>query len=186
MKKLKIRKSHYKDYVAVDVVENNKIFQHYDYEKNVVFIASAKLGLPAYAIKAFALGADMINMAREILIAGGCLQTQKCHTGDCPTLIATSKHQHLYNIEDKKQRVANFICTLRKDILEITHACGYEHPCQIKTSDIDMNTVNSKLPISLEEVYGYEKTEVSFKTMNDLETSLKNTQPEKTLEQIKI
>lgn len=145
-----------------------KIFKDYRYEKNIVFIASAKLGLPADAIKAFALGADMINMAREILMAGGCLQTQKCHTGNCPTLIATNKNQHLYNVEDKKVRVANFIYTLRKDILEITHACGYEHPCQMKTSDIDMNVRYSSIPKPLNEIYDYLKTDVEFCSMEDL------------------
>lgn len=145
-----------------------KIFKDLNMEKSVVFIASAKLGLPAEAVRAFAMGADMINMAREILIAGGCIQAQQCHSGNCPTLIATNKKQHLYNIEDKSKRVAQFISTLRKDILEITHALGYEHPCQIKMEDIDMNVEGSKMPQSLDKIYDYKKTTVSFATMNYL------------------
>jgi len=145
-----------------------KIFKTNGIEKRVVFIGSAKLGLPSEAIKAFALGVDMINMAREILLANGCIQAQQCHTGNCPTLIATNKKQHLFNVEDKKLRVANFVSTLRKDILEITHACGYEHPCQIKTSDIDVNTVDSNLPVSLNKIYDYDKSPVAFATMNYL------------------
>lgn len=145
-----------------------KIMQNADLHKRIVFIGSAKLGLPSEAFKAFALGVDMINMAREILIAGGCIQAQKCHTGGCPSLIATNKKQHLYNIEDKKIRVATFISTLRKDILELTHACGYEHPCQIKTSDIDINTVNSNVPIPISVLHGYEKSPISFAGMNYL------------------
>lgn len=145
-----------------------KIFKSNDLEKRIVFVGSAKLGLPSEAIKAFALGVDMINMAREILIANGCIQAQQCHTGNCPTLIATNKKQHLFNVDDKKVRVANFISTLRKDILEITHACGYEHPCQIQTSDIDINTVNSNLPVSLDKIYEYKKSNVSFAAMDYL------------------
>lgn len=145
-----------------------KIMQNAKLEKRIVFIGSAKLGLPSDAIKAFALGVDMINMAREILFANGCIQAQKCHTGNCPTLIATNKNQHLYNVEDKKMRVANFISTLRKDILEITHACGYEHPCQIRTSDIDVNTNNSNVPIPLRDIYGYEKSPIGFPGMEYL------------------
>lgn len=139
-----------------------KLFKHVGMEKNVVFVASAKLGLPAEAIKAFAMGADMINMAREILISQGCIQAQKCHTGKCPTLIATNKHQNLYNIEYKSQRVSNFIKALRKDILEITHACGYEHPCQMQTKDIEANVSSSDVPVSLDKVFGYNKSPVSF------------------------
>ena len=147
-----------------------KIMQRNELHKRIVFIGSAKLGLPSEAVKAFALGVDMINMAREILISGGCIQAQKCHTGNCPALVATNKKQHLYNVEDKSQRVANFISTLRKDILEITHACGYEHPCQIMTSDIDVNTNNSKVPVSLSAVYGYDKSPVGFATMDYLKS----------------
>lgn len=151
-----------------------KIMQNAKLEKRIVFIGSAKLGLPSDAIKAFALGVDMINMAREILFANGCIQAQKCHTGNCPTLIATNKNQHLYNVDDKKMRVANFISTLRKDIMEITHACGYEHPCQIRTSDIDANTRSSNVPIALRDIYGYEKSPVGYSGMEyltDKETS---------------
>ena len=145
-----------------------KIMKRAELNNRIVFIGSAKLGLPSEAIKAFALGADMINMAREILFANGCIQAQKCHTGNCPTLIATNNNQHLYNVVDKMRRVANFVSTLRKDILDITHACGYEHPCQITTRDIDINTNNSSVPVSLYEVYGYEKSPVGFSGMKYL------------------
>lgn len=148
-----------------------KIFQHTNITDRVTFIASAKLGLPAEAIKAFALGADMINMAREILISQGCIQAQQCHTGKCPTLIATNKNQHLYNVEYKSQRVNNFIRTLRKDILAITHACGYEHPCQIQTGDIEANTNSSNIPKKLSDIFGYEKSGVAFSSMNSLTES---------------
>ena len=145
-----------------------KIMQKCELEKQVVFIASAKLGLPAEAIKAFAMGADMINMAREILIAGGCIQAQKCHTGTCPTMIARADKQHLYNVEDKKVRIANFISTLRKDILEITHACGYEHPCQMQLQDISINVHNSDTPKALSLIYEYDKTRIGFAGMDYL------------------
>lgn len=145
-----------------------KLFQKHNLESRVTFIASAKLGLPAEAIKAFALGADMINMAREVLLSQGCIQAQKCHTGTCPTLIATNKNQNLYNVPYKSKRVANFIKTLRKDILEIAHACGYEHPCQIQTEDIEINVTSSKQPVRLDELYEYQKSPVEFATMEFL------------------
>jgi glutamate synthase domain-containing protein 2 len=147
-----------------------KLFQQHSLESRVTFIASAKLGLPAEAIKAFSLGADMINMAREILLSQGCIQAQKCHTGTCPTLIATNKNQHLYNIPYKSQRVGTYIKTLRKDILELTHACGYEHPCQMQTEDIEINVANSNLPVRLNDLYEYDKSPVEFATMEFLKS----------------
>lgn len=66
-----------------------RIFADTGITDRIVFIGSGKLGLPETAMVAFALGADMLNIAREAMIAVGCLQTQKCHTGHCPTGVAT-------------------------------------------------------------------------------------------------
>ena len=38
---------------------------------------------------AFALGADMVNVGREAMLAIGCIQSQRCHTDHCPTGVAT-------------------------------------------------------------------------------------------------
>ncbi|MFW2335534.1 glutamate synthase-related protein, partial [Ilumatobacter sp.] len=45
----------------------------------VVFIGSGKLGFPHEATIAFGLGCDMINVAREAMLAIGCIQAQRCH-----------------------------------------------------------------------------------------------------------
>ena len=50
-----------------------------------MFIGAGKLGLPDNAVVAFALGCDMVNVAREAMLAIGCIQAQKCHTDTCPT-----------------------------------------------------------------------------------------------------
>jgi glutamate synthase domain-containing protein 2 len=34
-------------------------------------------------------GCDMINVAREAMLSIGCIQAQECHTGNCPTGVAT-------------------------------------------------------------------------------------------------
>jgi glutamate synthase domain-containing protein 2 len=31
----------------------------------------------------------MINVVREAMLAIGCIQAQRCHTGGCPTGVAT-------------------------------------------------------------------------------------------------
>ena len=57
--------------------------------EDVVLIGSGKLGFPADAMVAFALGCDAINVGREAMMAIGCIQAQRCHTGHCPTGVAT-------------------------------------------------------------------------------------------------
>ena len=68
------------------------IFAQAGLTDSVVFIGSGRLGFPERAMLAFGLGCDMINVAREAMLAIGCIQAQKCHTGHCPTGVATQKH----------------------------------------------------------------------------------------------
>jgi hypothetical protein len=50
----------------------------------------------------------------------------------------------------------------------MTHACGYEHPCQVKMKDIDMSCGDNNRTATLEQVFNYEKDAVVFNSMNDL------------------
>lgn len=124
---------------------------------SVTFIGSGKLGLPDNAVVAFALGADMVNVGREIMLSIGCIQSQKCHTDSCPTGIATQNPWLSRGLDPtlKSERAANYIKTLRRDLHKVSEACGVEHPGLITTDDLDiLEGVGSKMP--LREVYGYE------------------------------
>ena len=66
-----------------------KTFAEHGLHEHVTFIGAGKLGLPDNAVVAFALGCDMVNVAREAMLAIGCIQAQKCHTDTCPTGVAT-------------------------------------------------------------------------------------------------
>ena len=65
-------------------------FAEHGLHQRIVFIGSGKLGFPEAALFAFALGCDMINVAREAMMSIGCIQAQRCHTGHCPTGVATN------------------------------------------------------------------------------------------------
>jgi glutamate synthase domain-containing protein 2 len=141
-----------------------KIFQLRGAMDNLVWIASGKLGHPTRAAKAFAMGADIINIAREVMISAGCIQAQICHTGNCPAGIATHKWwlEKGVDVQKKGERVGNFINTLKRDLVQVTHAAGYTHPCEFDTSDVVVTGDNSARK-SLEEIYGYKKTKVDPK-----------------------
>ncbi len=73
-------------------------------------IASGKVITSFDILKKIALGADMVNCARAMMLALGCIQALKCNTNECPTGVATSNPQ-LYkglHIASKKDRVARF------------------------------------------------------------------------------
>lgn len=125
--------------------------------ERVVFIASGRLGLPDNAMFAFALGADMINVAREAMLAVGCLQTQKCHTGHCPTGVATQNPWLVRSLdpEGKAERVTGYITTLRRDLVKVAEAAGLPHPALISGEDVEMLR-SAGSTATLGDLYGYE------------------------------
>jgi glutamate synthase domain-containing protein 2 len=141
-----------------------QIFQRHNLTHKIVFIASGKLGLPSNGAKAFALGADVINVAREAMMSIGCIQAQLCHTNHCPTGIATQSKWLQNGIDPtlKSNRFYNYAMYFRKELLEISKSCGYEHPCEFKMTDIANNTDDHSQLKSLKETYHYEKDKVAY------------------------
>lgn len=147
-----------------------KLFKEYDLSQRIVFIGSGKLGFPAKAAMAFAMGVDCINVAREAMMGIGCIQAQVCHTNRCPTGIATQSKwlQSGINVPLKSDRLAQYFKTFRKEFLEITHAAGYEHPCEFTMDDIQVNVDDNDLNRTLSAIYGYNKVKVPFVGVQEL------------------
>lgn len=147
-----------------------KVFKKRNLTDRIVFIGSGKLGFPAKAAMAFAMGADCINVAREAMMSIGCIQAQVCHTNRCPSGVATQSKwlQNGINIPLKSVRLAQYFKTFRKELVEITHAAGYEHPCQFNMKDIDVNVDDHNLSEELDRTYNYQKTPVKFTNMQEL------------------
>ncbi len=87
-----------------------KVFQTRALSHRIVFIGSGKLGFPAKAAMAFAMGVDCINVAREAMMSIGCIQSQVCHTNRCPAGIATQSkwRQSGINVPLKSDRLAQY------------------------------------------------------------------------------
>ncbi|WP_326763679.1 FMN-binding glutamate synthase family protein [Streptomyces sp. NBC_01591] len=123
---------------------------------DLTFTGSGKLGLPENAAVAFALGVDMINVAREAMLSIGCIQAQKCHTDKCPTGIATQDPWLVRGIDapSKATRAAVYLRTLRKELLKVSGAVGVAHPALITTTDIEIMNGDYDAR-TLASVYGY-------------------------------
>jgi glutamate synthase domain-containing protein 2 len=123
----------------------------------VVFSGSGKLGFPDDALFAFALGCDLVNVAREAMISIGCIQAQRCHNGKCPTGVATQNPWFVRGLDPelKSERLASYVITLRKELLALSRACGVEHPSLVTLDHIDV--VDDRFgATSAREVFGYE------------------------------
>ena len=124
--------------------------------EHVVLIGSGKLGFPNVGLLAMALGCDMVNVAREAMLAIGCIQAQRCHTGHCPTGVTTQNAWLMRGLDPthKGARLANYIVTLRKELLQISHACGVEHPSQVPLDAFEIIDPGFTAR-SAKEVFGY-------------------------------
>jgi glutamate synthase (ferredoxin) len=124
---------------------------------DVVFIGAGKLGIPENAVVAFALGVDMVNVGREAMMSIGCIQAQKCHTDHCPVGVATQNPRYTRGLDVslKSVRAANYIRSLRRDLLKVSEAIGVVHPGLIAPRDVDLVT-GTRSRVGLAEAYGYD------------------------------
>jgi len=97
-----------------------------------------------------AMGADMCNSARGMMLSLGCIQARRCHTNTCPTGIAT-QNPRLYKwlvVQDKGERVYQFHKSTIEHFQWVLAAAGME-----KAEELAPNELNRRL--SFNEVKNY-------------------------------
>lgn len=72
--------------------------------------ASGKVATGTDIIKRIIQGADYTNAARAMMMATGCIQSQRCHTNECPVGVATQdpRRARALDVADKSLRVQRF------------------------------------------------------------------------------
>ena len=134
-----------------------RLFHERGLSDQIVFMGAGRLGFPIQALFAMALGCDMVGVAREAMLAIGCIQAQRCHTGHCPTGVATQSKWLMRGLDphDKAARLANYLVTLRKETMWLARAAGQEHPSNITLNDFELldGLYSTRLP---REVFGYD------------------------------
>src|SRR3712207_1187998 len=108
--------------------------------EDVVFVGAGRPGFPDAGLHPLALGGDMINVGREAMLAIGCIQALRCHTGRCPTGVATQSRWLMRGLDPdlKCARAANYIVGLRAELLSLARACGARHPALIDPGRIEI------------------------------------------------
>ena len=116
------------------------IFASYGLAEQVVFGGAGKLGFAPDAALALAMGVDLIGVAREAMLAIGCIQAQECHTGHCPTGVATQKKRLIRGLDptDKAARLDGYVRSLRHELRTLAHAMGHAHPSEIRLDEITL------------------------------------------------
>ncbi len=101
--------------------------------EEMTLIASGKTVSGFDMIKKIAVGADMVNAARTMLFAVGCIQALRCDTNTCPSGIATQdpRRNLAVDVKVREQHVANYHGATIKSFLDLVGAMGLEHPGQL-------------------------------------------------------
>ncbi|MFT6267697.1 MAG: glutamate synthase domain-containing protein 2 [Alphaproteobacteria bacterium] len=104
----------------------------------IKLIASGKVISGFHLVKNLALGADICNSARGMMMALGCVQSLSCNTNHCPTGVAT-QNPKLYRglmVTDKATRVYNFQNKTVHAALDILSSAGISAPSQLNRTHI--------------------------------------------------
>ncbi|WP_019616495.1 FMN-binding glutamate synthase family protein [Psychromonas ossibalaenae] len=119
-------------------------------------IASGKVFTGFHIVKNIALGADVCNSARGMMVALGCVQSLICNTNRCPTGIATQDPALASGlvVEDKAARVASYHNKTVKAAMEIVASAGLEYSSQLNRSHIYRRTSQTTI-MRYDEIYPY-------------------------------
>lgn len=134
------------------------VFAGHGIADDVFWVGSGKLGFPEAALTALALGCDAVNVGREAMMAIGCIQAQRCHTGRCPSGVATQSKWLMHGLDPelKSARCANYIVRLRAELAALARTCGVAHPAQVPPQQLEV--VSERFGrADLVEVFGYDR-----------------------------
>jgi len=126
----------------------------FDLKNEIRVIASGKVFNGFHIARLIAIGADMVNVARAMMLATGCIQALQCHLNTCPTGVAT-QDEHLIKglvVEDKSQRVANFHEATVKSFIELIAASGVKSADELKREHINRRVGATKV-LNYSEIY---------------------------------
>lgn len=90
----------------------------------VSIIAGGGVASAETAAKLLALGADAAMMGTAALVAIGCVMVHRCHTGKCPTALATQSPIRYLSVEWATQLLVNFVNGMKEEFEIILRGIG--------------------------------------------------------------
>ncbi|MEC7729622.1 MAG: FMN-binding glutamate synthase family protein [Pseudomonadota bacterium] len=95
--------------------------------------AAGKITSAFNIARTLALGADWCNAARGYMFALGCIQSLSCHTGKCPSGVATQdpRRGNKLDVQDKSLRVYNYHKNTLDALQNLLEASGLRHPSEL-------------------------------------------------------
>jgi glutamate synthase domain-containing protein 2 len=102
--------------------------------KEIKLLVTGKVVSGFDLIAKCAMGADVCNSARAMMMALGCIQALRCNTNHCPTGVATQNPALVkgLDVSDKTQRVHHYHKATVKSVAELIGAMGLEHTRELR------------------------------------------------------
>jgi glutamate synthase domain-containing protein 2 len=115
---------------------------------------SGKVATGSDIVKRLAQGADYCNAARAMMMAVGCLQTQRCNTNQCPVGVATQdpKRARALNVPDKTERVYHYQHAAVAEAQRLIASMGLHSPDEVGPHHL-VRRVDHMNSLSYEQMY---------------------------------
>jgi len=116
---------------ALLLVHNTLVGTHL--REDIAIGAAGKITSAFNIARTLSLGADWCNAARGYMFALGCIQALNCHTGRCPSGVATQdpRRGKKLDVPLKSERVYNFHNNTLKALQNLLEASGLQHPSEL-------------------------------------------------------
>jgi glutamate synthase domain-containing protein 2 len=127
----------YEDHVGVPLTEGlmtvHNALVGFGLRDRVRIGASGKVATGSDIVKRLAMGADYTNAARAMMQATGCIQSQRCHTNQCPVGVATQdpRRARALDVPDKTERVRRYQEATVKEAQRIIASMGLASPAEV-------------------------------------------------------
>ncbi|MBN7769668.1 FMN-binding glutamate synthase family protein [Marinobacter daepoensis] len=101
--------------------------------EDIAIGAAGKITSAFNIARTLALGADWCNSARGYMFSLGCIQALSCHTGHCPSGVATQdpRRGQKLDVALKSERVYNYHKNTLDALQNLLEASGLNHPSEL-------------------------------------------------------
>jgi glutamate synthase domain-containing protein 2 len=95
--------------------------------------AAGKVATGSDIVKRIIQGADYTNAARAMMMATGCIQSQRCHTNTCPVGVATQdpRRARALDVADKSRRVLRYQEATVRQAMQLMASMGCSSPSEL-------------------------------------------------------
>lgn len=147
----------------------------YNLKKDIKLIAAGKIFTAFHMVKTMALGADLCNSARGMMLALGCIQALQCNTNKCPVGVATQDKSLMKGLdpENKAVRVYNYHKATLHNFVELLAAAGINRADGLSRNHINRRVTMTQV-MTYQEIYPGLKTG-ELLTHDPLQQQLKTT-----------